>query len=236
MPSKKTAPAALVPVLPGEAEEDDRLVDQAVQEINRRYTAKGLETARELGEYLIDTFFDGDPEKFHLRGAGHASFRQLAKREDLLPSSSFLWKACAIVEQLRQLPEDVAAELPVSHHKLLLSLKDVEAKKELAQRAATEKLSKRDLEAQVKAVRANGHGGPKAGRPPLPEFVKGLHQLRQAVKLATATEVSAQAFVRFDTDKARDLLNQLEADQMALAELKAQVERALAEFEDSVKG
>ena len=132
--SKLAEPSDLLPTLPtlpGEAAVDAPLVDQVVAALNQIYRAKGMETARAVGELLLGTFFEGDPAYFHERGKDHASFRQLAERDDLHFSHAFLWSACAVVEQLRQLPKDVAGVLPLSHHKLLLTVKDPAEKERL---------------------------------------------------------------------------------------------------------
>ena len=50
-------------VLPGESDVDSQILDQAVIELNRIYIAKGLEAARAMGEYVLETFFDGSLEK-----------------------------------------------------------------------------------------------------------------------------------------------------------------------------
>lgn len=222
MPRGNDAEHDLVARLPGEGVVVDQLLDEAVAHLNRIYTAKGLETARAVGEYLISTFFDGDPGRFHAHGKEHLSFRALAQREDLQVSYSFLWHACAVVEQLRLLPEDVASALPLSHHRLLLSVKDRDEKQRLARAAVEQGLSKRDLQAAVVAVRPAVPPESKPGRRPLPAFAKGLTQLKKAVALAGSEDVTA-----LDRARATALLGELEEQLLALVKLKATVEAAL---------
>lgn len=221
--------------LPGEQTVDTAALDDAVQELNRLYVAKGLETARSIGEYVIARFFGGEPEKFHERSGGHVTFRELAERADLLPSHSFLWKACAVVEQLRLLPPNVAEALPFSHHALLLPVKDTAAKLQLAQKAVDKGLSKRALEAEVKKVRKRKEGETRAGRPALPVFVKGLTRLKAAVALATSEDVGADAFATYSPSKAKVLLEQLNEHVAALTELRSKVEAAMGEWERSTR-
>jgi len=102
--------------LPGEQEADSVLLDQAVAHINQLYIAKGLETARVIGEYVLTTFFGGDTETFRAKGSKHTSFRALAEREDLHVSHVWIWRAVSVVDQLQLLPEDVAGSLPFTHH------------------------------------------------------------------------------------------------------------------------
>lgn len=47
--------------LPGAADLQPALLDEAVADLNRIYVRKGLETAREVGVYVLDRFFGGDP-------------------------------------------------------------------------------------------------------------------------------------------------------------------------------
>lgn len=227
MPRKKateTTETALAPILPGEGVVVDQLVADAVAKLNHIYAAKGLETARDVGEYIIQTFFGGDPERFHERGKDHMSFRALAQHDDLQVSASFLWHACAVVEQLRLLPEDVGSALPLSHHRLLLSVKDPDEKERLARGAVERRLSKRDLEAEVVALRPAVAPESKPGRKALPPLAKGLTQLKKAVALAGSGDVAS-----LDREKAKALLGELEEQMAALAKLKATVEAVVGE-------
>lgn len=216
--SKPPETTDLVPVLPGEATVDVALVSQVVGDLNQIYRAKGLETARAVGELLLGTFFGGDPAHFHERGKDHASFRQLAERDDLHFSHAFLWNACAVVEQLRLLPDDVAGALPLSHHKLLLTVKDPDAKAKLAREAVDRGLSKRDLEAEVVALRPEVAPESKPGRKALPAVVKGLTRLKAAVALAGSEDV-----VGLGPERAREVLAELDAQVAALGRIRAAV-------------
>lgn len=215
--------------LPGEAVDDPELLDRVVNHVNRLFLAKGLETAREVGEYLLRQFFGGNPENFHQRGRKHVSFRRLAERKDLQPSYSFLWSACAVVEQLRLLPANLSETLPLSHHKLLLSVKDRATKVRLAQLAAERGLSKRALEEEVRTLRSRT--GVRAGRRPLPSVVKGLGRLTSAVKFATDGAVTAESFSDSPHGTAENLLAELNDNIEALQILKRQIQEAMAEQE-----
>lgn len=194
----------IIESLPGEAQVDPALLDVAVETLNRIYVAKGLETAREMGEYVLGTFFGGDLEAFHSRGKKHASMRALAAREDLHPSHTVIWRSVAVIEQLRLLPENVASALPYTHHTLLLPVRDEKAKVKLAQRAVEKGLTKRALAAEVKKVREKEIGESKAGRPPLPAFIKTVNRLE---KLTGANELweDLDAIDRLDVPEAERL-------------------------------
>ncbi|MBI4438218.1 hypothetical protein HY631_04670 [Candidatus Uhrbacteria bacterium] len=172
----------VVAPLPGEKAVDKALVDQVVAHVNRVASVKGMETVLEIGAVVLDKMFDGDPANFRRRGEEHLSFRELASRNEageLHVSHSFIWRAVSVLEQYRLLPETVRAALPYTHHTLLLPVKDEAAKVQLAQRAAEAGWSKRKLEEEVQKVRAKAKGDSKAGRPPLPRFVKAIHRFQK---------------------------------------------------------
>jgi len=133
-PSAPT-PGTTTLALHGEYRLESEDVEQAVADLNSIYSRKGLETALELGRHLLDRYFGGDPENFRGRSRSHVSFRALAGTDDLAVSYSWLSKAVAVVEQVEQLPQDVAMALPVAHHTLLLSLRDLDTKSRLAGQA-----------------------------------------------------------------------------------------------------
>lgn len=161
------------------------LLDSAVAWLNDTWTRKGMEVVLEVGRYILDTFFAGEPDSFQKHGREHATFRQLAERTDLRVSHLWIWRAVSIVVQLRALPEGAATRLPYTHHALLLPLKDQGWKAKLATRAMDRGLSKRAFEKEVAKARADERrtGGP--GRRPLPRFVKTLNRVE---KLATGDE------------------------------------------------
>jgi hypothetical protein len=204
----------LAVVLPGERHADTRLVERAVAELNRLYTHQGLQTASLVGEYLLSTFFNGDPAEFHRQGGRHVSFRALARREDLQLSASFLWSCVAVVEQLRLLPEELARALPLSHHKLLLTVRDPREKLGLARRAAQGAMSRRDLELEVRrrqlAASPAGAGKRRPGRPPHPPLVRALSQVERALDAVLGEEWVAAAGRGVPVDRAEVLLDEIE--------------------------
>ena len=209
--------------LPGEGKLSSEMVDAAVADLNRIYVTKGLETARAVGNYVLEKFFGGDAGTFRERGNGHVSFRQLAKREDLRVGWQFIWNAVAVVEQMPEIGTEIGEALPFSHHKLLLGVKDKGKKLTLATTAVKEGLGKRDLEDLVKATRKADDGESKAGRPPLPAFVKAFTVLKKAVDIAEGEEISEASFEHFSKEQAKALLTQVEAHIAALNAVAADV-------------
>jgi hypothetical protein len=178
-----------------------------------------------------NTFFDGDPESFRDRGGAHATFRALAGREDLHVSHVFIWRAVNVVDQLRLLPENIAEALPLSHHTLLLTLKNEKSKVNLARLAAKKGWSKRKLEEEIRRVRAREKGSSKAGRPALPRFVKGFTKLMKAIKEATNEPLEEDVFSTYPPEKAKALLHEVDLELSKLESLRKQVKDRLVEWE-----
>jgi hypothetical protein len=211
--------------LPGERCADLRLVDRAVAELNRMHRESALRLACQTGKYLLATFFGDDLAVFRERSGTHQSFRELAARADLRFSASFLYTSVAVVEQCRQLPASVAGELPLSHHRLLLPIQNRQLKTKLAQRAVRERLSKRALAEEVKALRRHpGPGNVKRGRPPLPEAVKKLHQLRRAAGALLHMKASVLDFEDYSPRAARELITELMTELEEVSEVLARLQ------------
>jgi len=162
--------------LPAEA------VEAAVARINRVHRQQGIAWVRALGAAVVELFFDGDVTLLRLRGRRHRPLRAVARHPALEMSASTLWYALAIYEQLDQLPHHVGRALTVSHHRRLVPVRDHAVKLRLAEQAAEEGWSVRQLEAAVSAQRARETAGSRAGRPPLPGFVKAIRRLPRAME------------------------------------------------------
>jgi hypothetical protein len=211
MPAAQEAPAqALASALRGADAVDDHLLDEAVQRLNNLWQAKGLETARAVAECVIDLFFDGRPDQFFDRGKTHLSFTALKQRSDLHVSYLFMWNACAVYDQLRRLPTGIAEALPLSHHKLLLPVKDEDKKRELATQAVATGMSKQEFAAEVSKARKAMGDDSKGGRPPLPAFVKAFGKLKAVVELAESEAIDAGSFEHYDRAEALALAAEVE--------------------------
>lgn len=213
--------------LPGELEADPELLDQAVHDINRIYREKGLETVLALGQYVLDTFFGGNSANFRSRSGEHATFRELAEREDLQVSAPTLWRAVSVVDQYKQLPEPVAKALPPTHHTLLLPLKDEKKKIELARTAADEGWSKEQLEAEVKKAK----GKSKAGRPALPRFVKTIHKWENLLEKEDESFGDLEDVEELDAKEAEALWKTVTGVKLKCEELQKALQRKVPGFE-----
>ncbi len=217
----------VAPLLPGESAVDSELLDRAVEAINHTYVGKGLEMAREIGEYVLRTFFDHDLGKFRSTGQHHITFRALGEREDLHVSYVFIWRAVNVVDQLRLLPDKVARVLPYTHHALLIPLRSEETKVTLATKAVDESWTKRRLEAEVRKARKKETGGSRSGRPPLPAFVKTVNRLEKLVRTPEAHFGDTDQIAEMDPEEAKRLLDAIVALKEQLDGLQEQLEGRL---------
>lgn len=110
------------------------------------------------------------------------SFRALSLRKDLRMKYALLYYAVAVCEQIRLLPADAAARLPLSHHKLLLPVKDSTLKCQIAQLAVDHNWPVSQMRCEIHAATSSSTVARTKHKPP-PPFVRALAPLRKAVEL-----------------------------------------------------
>ncbi len=208
-------------VLPrGAAAIDERLVNAAASEIKKilgNTLAKGME---EVGAYLLEKFYDGDPDLYASASpTKHASLRKLVDKcgtLELPVSATFLSSAIRIAVVSRQLPRGAAfAKLPVSHRVELLRLPTPEKIEEAARDLVGDnRVTVRELRKSVTKMLAKG--SPRRGRPRTPPVVRAVNQVASALRKEESWHL---AFHRADVDA---------LDEEARAELEQTVERVSA--------
>ena len=195
---------------------DEELLDQAVRELNRLVDKKGLRLALEVGRYVIDAFFEGDYGAFREQGKKYLTFRQLGMREDLLLSYSSIYHYVAVTEQVGRLPDELALELTLSHHKILLPVKDSQAEIDLARAVVEEGLSVSVFQQRVHAW-LRGGGRRRGVKQPLPEEVKTLSRLEKTVERIEVDEFKGDEILNhFDAPRIERLANNLDGVSLAL--------------------
>jgi hypothetical protein len=213
---------SVVPRVPGSNEQDR--VEAAVRYLNERTAAAGIGLAREVGEYVLGVFFDGDFERFSdTRRNKPLSFRRLLERQDLLLPPTTIYTFVRVARQLGELPAEAAERLSLSHHRALLTVKDPQQKTVLAGLALAEGWSKVDLERQVRAQQ------PKStrGRKPLPACVKATTRITRALDEAFAAAASPDDLRGMGEARLRETLSHIEQSVIRLQWLQATVEQAL---------
>lgn len=157
------APGPVAP--PGVNEIDEQLVEAVVGRLNRLHAAVHLSLYRAFGEVLLDAFYQGDLDVFAQIGRNHASLNAVLEHEGLRPKGSQAWYALNLLPQLRMFGDELSEALPMSHHRILMHVRDEHAKLDLAKRAATGSLSKRALEVEVEQWRRARQEQPDRRRP-----------------------------------------------------------------------
>jgi len=196
--------------LPGEEFIDDRMMDRVVDQLNAIYISKGLEAAKEMGEYVLEEFFAGDLNAFHTRGRKHMSFRRLAGKQKLLASYTYIYNSVALVEQLRMLPENIGNALSISHHRALFTVADLGTKQELAKRTVERKMTVRMLNKEIKKCSNGRERKSKAGRPPLPGCVKEFRKIIRAIDAIDVGEFDEGVINRYPPEAARQLIDEMD--------------------------
>ncbi len=181
----------------------------------------------EIGTYLLDTFYRGDPDEYRSpTSPRHLSLRALAERcgtIDLPVSTTFLSTSLRIAALGRALPASSAfTKLPMSHRVELLRLPEpvVEA---TAEKALAETMSVRALREEVTSALAAEKAGATArrGRRPalgIVKLVKGLDRLIAAGPVAGGRK--------------KDLGHLSRAQRVELRDALARAERQLAELRE----
>lgn len=230
MASKKSTgeATALVRPLRGQDKVDKALLDQAVEHLNALHEEKALELVVEMGEYVLNTFFGGDTGNLGAEKV-HASWRALAKRDDLNVSHSQLWYSVAIVAQYRQLPAGVGKALNISQHRRLVAVQDPDAKLRLAKKAADDGLTVKQLEAEIARQRKKEKQS-RGGRPALPAHIKALRRLPKLVEPMTQVSVTADDVALVGTEQMEELRDQLVAQIETLSAAKREIDESLREF------
>lgn len=201
-------------------------VEAAVRYINERAARGGLELARDVGEYVLEHFFDGELTRFRdTRGQKPRPFRLLLERDDLLLAPGAIYTFVRVAGQLRDLPRDTAGGLSLSHHRALLSLADLDQKVALARRALAEGWSKADLERRVRAQQPRR----PQGRKRLPACVKATRRVARALDEAFSEPAVPTELRNLGEERLRATLEQVEHSLIRLQWMQATLEQALDE-------
>jgi len=199
--------------------------DGHLSQVNQLSQNRGLQGATKLGRYVLDTFFDGSPERFRQEGKSNQNFRTVVQNPELKASYSLLYYSVAVTEQLDQLPKNVGKKLSFSHHKLLLPVKDPRTKEAFARKVVSESLSVRGLRDVVARHRVEQTSRIRRGRPPLPDFVKALNRLPRIVEQMDDSDLeNKRLFDRYSPEQATALLERTRDDLDKLNHLLTQLE------------
>lgn len=143
---------------------DIATVKQAIQEINRINREMNEQKHMEIGQYLVNTFFDGDINNYGAPGTLNYAWEALKQRGDGLDFS--VAKLCKILNAMkvdRELPAACRKALTYSHKAHLAVVKDPTVRNALAEKTVERKWSTRQLHEKIQQVLATAKG--KTGQP-----------------------------------------------------------------------
>lgn len=215
-------PDTIIGGLPGETSTDPEILEDLLQELDLLSRGQGLEVALQIANCVLDRLFRGNPGVFRARSNKHDTFRALQNHEDLPLSRTALWYALAVRDQVEVLPDKLSDALPLSHHKVLLQVKDVDQKIELARQVARDDLSRRDLERVIRRKLDDDETRGR-GRPRLPAVVKALRRLEKATTMAMTEPVDDALMNRLSVHEIRKLILRLDRELDTLGSIREQL-------------
>ena len=215
LPTEAIVVAEQEPALPASAtKQDEKLVNKAAKQIRdilARTVSQGLE---EVGNYLLDTFYEGNPELYQsLKPSKHASLTLLEERCETLElpvSRTFLANAIGVAVMTKHLPKSSSfLKLPPSHKTELLGISTPEKAENLAAKVREGKLTVQKLRELVRKERAKGKKNPQ-GRKPTPTIVRVLTSCAKLLRdQATGRLVFRKADFAELTDDQREEVKEL---------------------------
>lgn len=195
--SERGKPTALVLRSRAAADDDgeaERLAEEALRHIERLERRAKLELVIEIGDYLVEHFFEGNLDLARsfspVKAKALKRLEELAPTRDIAPSQ--LRIAVSMSAQYRALPAAVRDRLTVRQHRALLPVKDGQEKSKLARRALADKLSGPALSEIIRRA----HGPAKTGPKPQGELERAINAARRALVSAMVENALEPAKVR----------------------------------------
>jgi hypothetical protein len=185
---RSSSPSSDEPATSGQSQNAEAtLVENALLRIRTILAETTHRGAIEIGNYVLDAFFDGNAERIASRGPNKlTSFRRLADRcgtQDLPISKSWLHNAVRVALLLRALPEDAAFKvLAPSLQAVLLPLRRSESVEAFARQALERKLSVRELRSAVRDHRRNLSPRCSGDKRLTPHIVKSMRAILEILK------------------------------------------------------
>lgn len=189
---------------------DQAVLDNAVAYLNQAMCESGVRLAVVVSDYVVATFFGGDPAKLSVRSSHKgASYYALCQRDDLEMGRATLQRLVRIGLQVKQLPPELGSALTPGQHRALLVVEEPAQKVELAKKALAEHWTAEQLEDVV--AKAKPVPMKKRGRAAKPEIVKQvLASAAGPLAWAAGTDF-ANAYAALDEDNRAEVLKALNA-------------------------
>jgi hypothetical protein len=182
----------------------DEIIERLAERLRDLARTATLELTLRIGEMIVRELYQGDLALWRSHGPKEASFRRLAEFTEPSLSHSSLQRSVALYELHQRLGCPEWARLGVSHLRAVLGLPEAEQARLLTEANAQGWTASRLLE-EVKGVRQLTASESHAGRPPLPRFVKTVHQFARVLQDADASFGDIEAIEDMDLEQARGL-------------------------------
>jgi hypothetical protein len=171
---------AVAEAVAGVEEVPDEVLDEVAAGIRHLQYEATLGFALRVGKLIVAKLYHGRLDEWRARAARDASFGRLAERLAGQVSAPVLYRCMAVYELAKRLGAGVSTwrNLGVSHVRAVLGLPQDEQERILAA-AEQEAWTVDRIEEEAAGVRARLDNGVRRGRPPLPQCVKSIHQLRR---------------------------------------------------------
>ena len=208
---------------PALAAQEQATLDNAVAYLNQAMCESGVRLAIVVSDYVISTFFGGDPAKLSSRNSHKgASYAALCKREDLEMGRTTLQRLVRIGLQVKAMPPELGSALTPGQHRALLVVPEQEHKVELAKKALAERWTAEQLE-DVVAQEAR-QGAKRHEKAAVPEIVRKVAAVKKAVEALGTVEgfgVALGALTCQDGESVADALGRTGASIMAFQTVAA---------------
>lgn len=126
---------------------DHALVDAVLLDVQNIHVAAKVSVFRATGELLLNRFFGGDLDALARIGRNHASLAALLRDARLPVRGAHLWYALVILPHLREMGDELSEIVPMTHHRVLVHVDDLNVRRALAMRAVS--MSREELQLAV---------------------------------------------------------------------------------------
>lgn len=183
-------------------------IDGAVAFLNNALRDSGVQLAVTVSDYVVQTFFGGDPKHLSSHDRTRAvTYGALCARKDLEMGAATLRRLVRIGLQVKELPAELAHELTPGQHRALLVVDSLEHKLELARATVAGQWTAEKLEEVISVERRKPEGEVKAGRPSKARLVKAAAAVtKAALALGAAEAFAVELAALSEADRAAVLL------------------------------
>jgi hypothetical protein len=186
-----------------------------------------LDLTLEIGKMIVHDLYQDDLANWRSRGVKDASFGKLAEIVEPHVSRATLQRAVAIFDLTQRLGVSSWKNLGSSHLRAVLGLPDQDQKRLLGH-ADRNNWTVARLEEEAHKARDASSEPSRAGRPPLPRFIKTLHRLCKCTQEPDESFGDLDAIDAMEPDEIRGLFDAVTAVRVQCAMLEEKLQSRMA--------